>query len=369
MTSEQKLNKEQAGKRLKKTFPYYKFQGTHREIGQQYGEACKELIHRNLEYAMARLKERVDFTSEILEEKVLSYREYVLKYAPFFDEEIKGVAEGAGITLTESYLLQLRAEIYEDLDASLECTTFAYSEEASCDGVPLIGQNADLPDFYSEVGVILEIVPEDGPSILMLTPAGQVSYIGINNKGVGVFANFLTCDGWRTGFPRYLTSRLALTQQSVNDARELLSSLYRASSRNLLMLDLKNTIVDLETTTTSIAPLYGKNGIIAHANHYLSEEFLAEERLQDIFLENSIVRQKRIEELLHQENGELNLAKVMTIFRDRESYPHCLSRVKSDIKCSDVITFASVIASPSKGEIWVAAGPPHLYEYERYCFS
>ncbi|WP_233269413.1 C45 family peptidase [Alteribacillus sp. YIM 98480] len=369
MPKEQNLNIEPEGKRIQKTFPYFKLQGTPREIGRQYGEKCKDLIHQHLHYSISRLKERVEINSKIIKEKVLSYQEYVLQYAPFFDEEIRGVAEGAGITLDEAYLLQLRAEIYEDLDASLECTTFAYKEEASCDQIPLIGQNADLPDFYSDIGVILEIIPNEGPSILMLTPAGQVSYIGINDQGLGVFANFLTCDEWRIGFPRYLTSRLALTQRTVNDASSLLSSVYRASSRNLIMLDAENNILDLETTATALLPLHANNGILAHANHYLKDELLSEERLPGIFFKNSQVRQERINELLEEHNGALDMKKVMEVFRDRETYPHCLSRIRSDIKNSDVITFASVIASPSTGEIWVAAGPPHLYEYKRYTFS
>jgi predicted choloylglycine hydrolase len=371
MSNEQDQNPKvvHVSKRITKQFPFYRFTGSHFEIGRQYGAACKELIHRHLEYSIDRLRERVEVTPELLEEKVMNYRPYVLKYAPFFDEEIRGVAEGAGITFAEAYLLQLRAEIYNDLDASLECTTFAYTSAASSDGIPLIGQNADLPDFYSEIGVMVEIIPEDGPAILMLAPAGQVSYIGINSRGLGVFANFLSCDGWRVGFPRYLMSRLALTQSAVSDALELLNSVYRASSRNLMMLDSQNQAVDIETTVTKNKIIEPVNGYLVHANHYLNESLLEEERLTGIFLENSQIRQERIQTLFEKQQGKLNLEIIKEIFRDRESYPHCLSRVRSDVAVSDVITFASVIASPSTGELWVAGGPPHLYEYTRYTFS
>lgn len=372
MNDEQNPNQakeKQKSKRITNVFPYFRFSGSHFEIGRQYGESCKALIHQHLEYSIERLRERVEITPLLLEEKVMKYKAYVLKYAPFFDEEIRGLAEGASITLAEAYLLQLRAEIYHDLDASLECTTFAYTAEASSDGVPLIGQNADLPDFYSEIGVILEIIPDDGPAILMLTPAGQVSYIGMNNRGLGVFANFLTCDGWRVGFPRYLLSRLALTQSNVKDAVNLVKSLYRASSRNLIMLDSQNQAIDLETTVTKNGVMEPGNGYLVHANHYLNKSLLEEERLDNVFLENSQQRQERIRELFELHHGKLNLETIQEIFRDRESYPHCLSRERSDMEVSDVLTFASVIASPSTGEIWVTSGPPHLNDYTRYTFS
>src|SRR5699024_428520 len=98
------------------------------------------------------------------------------------------------------------------------CTSYAVQPEATADGIGVIGQNADLPDFYSQIGVVVEMVFDDMPSVLMLTPAGQVSYLGINDQGLGVCANYVTCDGWRVGFPRYLLSRLALTHESVDDA-------------------------------------------------------------------------------------------------------------------------------------------------------
>src|SRR5262249_18226398 len=209
----------------------------------------------------------------------LRYRDYVTAHARFLDEEIQGMAEGARIPLAEAYLLQLRAEVAAPAtappaplpllagaaDGGDECTGFAILAEATSDGVPLVGQNADLPAFYSEVSVVLEIVPDDAPAVLMLTPAGQVSYLGINAHGLGVFANFLTCDGWRIGYPRYLLSRLALTWETVEEAIALVRSVPRASSRNLLMLDARGTAADLETTPTRDARLDPENGLLAHA--------------------------------------------------------------------------------------------------------
>ncbi len=187
--------------RSTKSYPFYRFSGTHRQIGRQFGEACSSLIAKHLSYISQRLNERFHLSPGQLEEAVRQYRPYVQKYAAIFDEEIQGIAEGARITVEEAYLLQLRAEMNHICKTSNECTTFAASAEATSNGIPLIGQNCDLPAFYSELGVVIEYVPDDGPASLMLTPAGQVSYVGINDQGLGVFANFLTCDGWRGASP------------------------------------------------------------------------------------------------------------------------------------------------------------------------
>lgn len=363
--------------RSTKEFPFYHFHGTHREIGQQHGEECAGLIIKHRDYALDRLEAIANLPSrQELAEAILHYRSYVSKHASFFDEEIQGIAEAAGISLADAYLLQLRAELYHDFEAAAECTTFAIAKESTADGTALIGQNADLPAFYSEIGIVAEFVPERGNACLMLTPAGQVSYIGINDKGMGVFANFLTCEGWRHGFPRYLFSRFALTKQSVNEAIASIRDLPRASSRNLIMLDGFGHIADMETTPTRDTILQPDKGLLVHANHYVGEDLLAEERLSGDLLENSRIRHERMKGLLEANRGKLDATVMQDILRDRATYPHTLCVIPGDTtyltskgKASDVITFASVIAQPEKRQLWIAVGPPNRYEYKRYTLS
>jgi isopenicillin-N N-acyltransferase-like protein len=355
--------------RSAKTFPFYRFTGTHYEIGKQYGETCKDLINLHRDYALERLSKSINIPSKkALEEAALEYRSYVVKYAPFFDEEIQGLAKGAGISLGEAYFLQLRAEIYQYFDTTDECTTFAVSPETTSDGTPLIGQNADLPSFYQEIGVIIESVPNDKPATLMLTPAGQISYIGINDKGMGVFANFLVCEGWRVGFPRYLLSRLALSQENLDQAIKSIENVHRASSRNIIMMDKEGKAVDIETVPRRIGRIESSNGILAHSNHFISADLLDEEKKQGEDLVNSHIRLHRMNQLLEENKGRLNAEVMQEILRDRDTAPHTLCRIPGDFG-TDAITFASVIAEPTKGHLWIAIGPPNQYEYKCYRFS
>lgn len=354
--------------RSSETFPFFRFSGTHREIGRQYGEACRELIRKHFSLAFHRLTSQINVSHSQVMEKVSAYRPFVVNYAKYLHEEIAGLAEGAHLSLEEAYFLQLRAEIYRDLEVNDECTTFAVLPEASVDGVGLVGQNADLPDLYSEIGVVVELVPDGEPACLMLTPAGQVSYIGINNQGMGVFANFLNCDGWRIGFPRYMYSRLSLMQNSVEAAVEAVRGLYRASSRNLVMLDRHGHAVDMETTPTRDALLYPERGLLAHSNHFIAAQLENEERQTDAYMVNTRTRLERMQTLLDKHHGQLDVDTMIAILRDRESYPHALCRELEDSD-TDTITFASVIAQPGEGQLWIAKGPPHRYEYKCYFFS
>jgi hypothetical protein len=92
-------------------FPFYRVVGTHRAIGRQFGEACGELIERHRDLALARLGKNKGLTPASALAAAARYRGYVLDHAPFLDEEVQGVAEGAKIPLAEAYLLQLRAEV------------------------------------------------------------------------------------------------------------------------------------------------------------------------------------------------------------------------------------------------------------------
>jgi isopenicillin-N N-acyltransferase-like protein len=352
-----------------KAYPSFTFRGTHRQIGQQFGEACSDRIQKHLDYALLQLEKDVKVTSsKALEEAALQYQPYVKKYAPSFDEEIRGLAEGAGITLGEAYFLQLRAEMYQHFSPNdHECTTFAVLPEASQDGTPLIGQNVDLHSFYIDCNVVVEIVPNEGPAFLMLTPAGQVSFVGINNRGLGVFGNFLTCDGWRVGFPRYMLSRLALTKESVKEAASAIENVHRASSRNLILIDNYGKAVDLEVTPNAVARIEPENGLIAHSNHFIADGLLEQEKKVGEDLVNSQTRLNRMKELLELNNGHINVTVMEHIMRDRTSAPHTLCRMPGDFGTGT--TSASVIAEPSKGKLWIAIGPPSQYAYKCYKFS
>jgi len=345
--------------------------GSHAEIGRRHGAQLRDLVHHHLEIVVRRLAERSSLSHDAARTKAARYRPYVEQYTPELAEEVRGVAEGAGITLEDAYILQLRAELTQPLardELSQECTTFAALPEATATGGPLIGQNADLAPFYREVAAVLRIVPDDGLPVLMLTPAGQVSYIGINAAGLGVFANFLSCDGWRLGLPRYFYSRLMLRYDNVPDAVAALTAVRRASPRNLIAIDTRGNAADIETTVSSHAILQPDRGLLAHSNHYVASTLLDAERASESYVRNSRIRLERMRELLHANHGALTAERMQTIMRDHGCDPDPLCRHPSTTE-EGSMTFASVIAEPGRGRFWAAVGPPDEHDYVCYSIS
>ena len=353
------------------TFPFYRFAGTHREIGQQYGEACRELIIRHRDLALERLYAKSSLSYDDITERTMWYEPWVQKVAPFFIDELEGLAEGAGISRAEAWLLQLRAEvaIIEENEAGDDCTSFAVLPEATSDGIGMVGQNADLPPFYRDIAVVAEMKFDDLPNILMLLPAGQLSYLGINDAGVGISANFVTCDGWRVGFPRYFFSRLVLTKSSVEEGAVLIENVHRASSRNLMMLDATGNALNLETSVTDSARIVPENGILAHANNYLAPDMKHAERSKGIGLENSQGRYESMRAMLHARHGQLNVEAMKEVLTDRTDVMACVNRHRGDIAELDSMTFASLIMTPATGQMEIAVGPPDENDYVQYSFE
>lgn len=352
--------------------PRFTFSGSPEEIGRQYGESCREQIRLHLD----RLRERFaasNIDAGYAAERSLDYREAVRAVSPDLDDELAGLSKGAGISLGEAYLLQLRAEIYADLvgdlEASNECTTFAFEPEVTDAGTTLTGQNADLPAMYRDLLLVVEFRPTGGPAILMVVPAGQVSYIGINDAGLSAFANFLTCEGWRTGYPRYLFTRFALQHRDLESAIVAVESLVRASSRNLLLQG-GGRAVDLENTPDRMVRLLPEHGRIFHSNHYLAEGFRGEERSVGDRLKNSEIRYRRIVELADAEAGPVSRARVAEIMRDRQDPENAISVEFDDRhEFGEYMTVCGVLAEPEMGLLWVSAGPPSASPYVAFGFQ
>lgn len=362
-------------------FPYYEFSGSNREIGRQHGRLAGEHVHQHLDMALGKLAAR-DVDRALARQRAAAYVPFIERYAPHFAAELAGLADGAQISVEDAYILQLRAELAVnpgvEMDAveaarsreaiAHECTSFAVSGALTADGQPLAGQNADLPAGTLDVGIVARVQPDDKPGFLMLLPAGQISYIGINDRGMAVFANFLNTDGWRPGFPRYLLSRTVLEHDSIDGALAQLKTIPRASSRNVLIMDGAGNAVSVEYAVDVEGRLEPVDGVLAHSNHFVDPAVAGCERAESDRLVNSCTRLERMRELLEADRGRITPESVMGSFRDRAHAPDAICRHLEDGP-GDYITFASVIARPSTGEVWIAPGPPDQYDYTRYTLN
>jgi isopenicillin-N N-acyltransferase like protein len=345
------------------TFPFFEFTGTHRAVGEAHGEALREPIQRHLDHILERGAALSGLTHDAARELAAQFIPFLQCYAPGFWEEIEGLAAGAAIDQRDAMLLQVRQEVVNlHRFGERECTTFAVSGPYTAGGETLAGQNADLSGPIEEFSAVVRFAAAGKPRVLMLVPAGQISYIGINDAGLAACANFLYCDGWRPGFPRYLLTRLALEQRTLEDALEAVLRPPRASSRNVMLTSATGEMADVETTAREHAVLRAADCQI-HSNHFLASALRCHETGDEGELENSHKRQARMTALIEAGRGTLTAATMEAAFRDHANWPDSICEHAPP---SDSHTFASFIAELHHGRMRVAVGPPCEHEYMPY---
>jgi predicted choloylglycine hydrolase len=355
---------------MKAFFDHYEFKGSHYEVGLQHGEALRDQIRHHLE-TIYELAAKVSLASR---ERLLNiaelYRPYIEGYAPDFLTELEGMARGAEITMEEALLLQARQEVVNLKNAGAadrECTSFAIKGSCTVDGKAYSGQNADLNGNFEEFSNVVTFSVEGKPLIMMVTPAGQISYQGMNDEGLSVNCNFLACNGWRKGFPRYLISRLMLEESTFDRACARLEGLRElAASRNVLLCDEKGNMINYETTPERVAAIRDAGDYFVHSNHFLHPEMLCCECESD--KENSICRLKRLTELIEKNKGRISADMLKTFLRDHENGKNSICMHRDPDKEVSYHTFASIINHLADRYMEAAKGNPCTNEFSIYKF-
>ncbi|KUZ76033.1 peptidase C45 [Burkholderia ubonensis] len=262
--------------------------GSRREIGRRHGAALRDAIGRFLTDRIARLAPLVTHARlRELAPLVASHARVIERALPDLAEEVHGLAEGAGITLEDAYLLQLRRELagFRRIPARGDCTTFA----RHANGQAVVAQTIDLNgDMAGELSV-LEIAPDAGGApVALVSFTGLLGYLGINGHGVAIGLNLVLGGEWRPGIPGYLTIRHLLdTCASVDECVDTLRRLPRASSRALTIADARR-VVTVETLPDDLVVIEGVEH--AHTNHFLHPAFAAGDALNPFARTSSLRR-------------------------------------------------------------------------------
>lgn len=346
-----------------RALPLVEVSGSHREIGRQFGEQLRAEIHEYSDMWLRKAAERSGLSRDALLGQITGFVQAIDTYAPHLGEEIRGVAEGAGIDEREAFSIQVRMELLFAGPPPPSCTTFALTGDHTATGQTIVGQNVDLDAEVERFGVILKIKPENGPAVMMYTSPGLVSYVGMNDAGLAVHGNLLVSDGWRAGFPRYLITRLMLAETSVEAALQSGLRPPRASSRNMILGDAQGAIANAELTVDDARITRSSSGKLVHTNHYVDADLAG----KDTYIpESSCHRHDRITELVNSADRPLSVEDLKGFFRDHDGFPGSICAHVTATGTSK--TVASLISEPAAGRMHATWGSPCEREYAVYSF-
>jgi len=277
---------------------------------------------------------------------VTPYAECTQRHLPELAAEVRGLADGAGITLEEAWWLQLRRELWAG--STNDCSTVAVT------GV--VGQTVDLPARWGIGLRVLELDGDEGePAALALTVAGLTGYLGLNAAGLAVGINMVHSGDWRVGVPPYLLIRAVLQCRSIDQALALLDRVPRASSRCFTIVDALGA-ARVEMTATKLRTT--RADLLTATNHFQHPALVPEDATEGRARMESRLRLARLRRLLPDDLGAAEAGVRARMLRQVLLHPVLqLAPTAPDA----VTTVATVVLQAPEGVVHVRpqGGPWH----------
>ncbi len=357
-------------------FPFVAVSGTPYERGVQYGKAVPDRVKRSIGLYAGTL-DALGLSSDEKARLTGKFAQEIAAFGAHYLEEMKGIAEGAGVALDDIVLINARTEIVAEArrmknrpeaedDAVDGCTGAIILPERSSTGRLIHGQNWDWRAECADTAIVLRVSREDGPDFLTFVEAGGLARCGMNAAGIAITANYLESDRdyQQSGIPLVLIRRKVLEQKHYAMALRAVAATPKACSNNMMVSTAEGWGIDFECAPDEVFPLYPENGVIVHANHWVSPVALA--KLKDVgLLGDSFYRDKRVAQLLG--SGKISPDTLKAAFFDDFASPFAVCRPVLPNSAGDLsATVAMIVMDPALGIMDVAPLPAHCRDFTRY---
>ena len=361
-------------------FVHIEARGTYRELGRAVGEGARDEVHASVAFFRdnfaAMTGGRLTFAHA--ERDALAYAEHARRALPQYLEELEGLAEGSGLTLSELLVLNCGEEFtcsepVEGLPLAASgtsaggdhCTAVAVASQ----GRHIVGHNMDWYVIDAVNNVFFDLTDPEGTRVMGIAGAPYLLMLGMNSHGVASVSNSVHSTDNRVGVPNVFVRRATLSAPTVGEARARGLLAGRARGTNHMFADTLGTLWDVETSATASAFMDDSDaGFAAHTNHYVSAEMQPFEGSDH---EESRVRIATAERMLAQglEDADDPVELVARVLRCHEPSPDlaiCGHPDESDPPADQGMTVGSMICDLDERRLYVCAGPPCQNPYQMY---
>jgi isopenicillin-N N-acyltransferase-like protein len=358
--------------------PVLILEGSPRERGLVHGKTLKKQIHELVKLWQDDLAERYKMAASAFIKRFVKQTDYVSaikKWTPDLLDEIKGIAEGAGLDFETMLVFQLVDEYWANGDAVAadHCSGLGWPKR---DGLPThIAQNLDLEGFRQGYQVLLHIKPAGAqPEAFLVSQAGLIGWNGMNSRGIGICCNtLLQLSNCRDGLPVNCVVRGVLQQATEADALQFLNRIKHASGQNYIVGGPRG-VSCLECSAGKVSPFKpdNKSGMVWHTNHPLAnDDYNAKYREMKTDkppVDSTTVRLRSLEARLTKQTPVLGMDLIKAILTSRDSTEFPVCRPLKNKK--DNFTFAcTIMVLSDKPELHVAPGPPDETPFQVFSFS
>ncbi|HEY5658649.1 MAG TPA: C45 family peptidase [Myxococcota bacterium] len=367
------------------TFPHVRVAGRPRERGRQYGEQTRERVARSIAAYGAVFQHYAGWSWSKVTREALRYEEPIAAYGAAYLEELRGIAEGAGVGFEDVLAINTRTEVMfaarardaarVSARAAGECSAFCVLPEASADGHTWIGQNWDWLLHCTDTVVVLEVEQEEGPDFVTVVEAGLLAKTGFNSSGIGLATNTLVtdADAGKPAVPYHVVLRAILDCENLSDALAALQRSPRSSSANYLVAHRDGIAVDAEAAPGDFSQLhlsFPAQGTLVHTNHFLSPAFCQKD-VSLWLMPDSPLRLERVRASVAAAAPRLSARDLQAMLADHANYPSavCAHPDPRDPLQEQAATIASVLMDLDARRMWLADGQPCQAAYRELDYA
>jgi isopenicillin-N N-acyltransferase-like protein len=330
-------------------------------MGRQLGEAAREEVRTYASFVVERFN--LGRQTPVSPDAALAAASAAIspaeRYLPDAMEELRGVAEGAGVAVEQVMLINTRNQLGAAAPPE-GCTAVLVEPHASASGVGRVAQNWDNDPATDAFSVILTRRPTGKPAFMTFTRPGEVAYLGLSAAGTAIALNAMPGPQRLTGVPWYFLLRAIYEAANLEAAVKEIKRAERAIPANALLITAEGG-ADIEITLDAVRVLRpDARGILVHTNHCLHSDLAAvnSEYAAEIYGQ-SFPRKARAEQILESEGRPVTRDHVKQLLSDHEGYPTSICRHPN----SDPVTgwqrsVVSVVLEPAVGRMHLTRGNP-----------
>lgn len=284
---------------------------------------------------------------------------HALDVSTNYVEEIRAMAEGAGIPFTDLFRLNLT-----ELKAFGEkCSTLILPFTTPSGRRIMIAHNEDWTPEQNDVFILKVKMPD--VSYAILTYDGYLPGLssGLNSHGLCHAVNYVLAKDIRPATPRGFITRFLVTAKNSKECLDWIYKTKRAFGQSIHLAE-KGTYTSIEITAKKVV-LRNPALPTLHTNHYLSPALKTTRAMPS---ENSLLRQKIGTQLLKEKMAGKDLSQLTkkqitaiarSILSDRSGFPYCLWR-DADNPLETSATVATALFATDSGDLDVYRDKPDL---------
>jgi len=307
--------------------------GTPYQRGLTHGQSLKAEIQELVKRWKTDLEKTYSVPAATYIEKLLEASDFqpaIERWTPGLLDEVRGIADGAGVDFPTMYAFQLVDETWvmsADLNFT-KCTSIAARRRG--DSPALVSQTLDIPTFYHGFQTVLRIEGSaEEPGALIFTIPGVVAANGLNDRSIAVCVNAVTQLAYSAkGLPVAFVIRGILKQKTYEDAVRFLKEIQPAAPQNYVIGGPKEA-ASFERSASRMLEFIPFEGaeFTYHTNHPIinddfNPKFIEALKKKGVALEAYKARCSRFKflgETFKDNAAVLDLAVLKRVFADRDS--------------------------------------------------